>query len=157
MGRRPAAREEPARLARVRVIAPGQLVRLVLLLMLAAGAAGCGRDRGPVTSPKGGVARPGQTETGLASWYGPTYHGRTTASGEKYNMFDMTAAHRTLPFGTKVRVRNLANGKEVAVRINDRGPFVRGRILDLSYAAAKELEMTRTGTARIRLEVLSAG
>ena len=96
-----------------------------------------------------------QNELGLASWYGHPYHGRPTASGEIYNMHDMTAAHRTLPFGTRVRVHDLDNGHDVEVRINDRGPFVNGRIIDLSNAAAKSIQMIGAGTAHVRLEILA--
>lgn len=92
-----------------------------------------------------------QGEEGLASWYGHPYAGRPTASGEIYNMYAMTAAHRTLPFGTMVRVHNLENGRTVTVRINDRGPFVEGRIIDLSYAAAQAIHMP--GVAKVRLEI----
>jgi len=93
-------------------------------------------------------------ETGLASWYGPEFHGRPTSSLEVFDMNDMTAAHRTLPFGTYVMVTNLANARSAVVRINDRGPFHRGRIIDLSYAAARVLGLVGPGTARVRLEVL---
>ena len=96
-----------------------------------------------------------QGETGIASWYGHPYHGRRAASGEIYNMYDMTAAHRTLPFGTMVRVHDLENGRDVTVRINDRGPFVEGRIIDLSYAAAQSMGMP--GLARVQLEILGVG
>jgi rare lipoprotein A len=96
-----------------------------------------------------------QGEQGIASWYGHPYHGRPTSSGEIYNMYDMTAAHRTLPFGTQVRVHDLDNGQDVSVRINDRGPFVGGRIIDLSYAAAKAMGMVGAGTAMVRLEILN--
>ncbi len=96
-----------------------------------------------------------QGEEGIASWYGHPYHGRRAASGEIYNMYDMTAAHRTLPFGTQVRVYDLENGRDVTVRINDRGPFVEGRIIDLSYAAAQAMGMN--GIARVRLEILGLG
>jgi rare lipoprotein A len=92
---------------------------------------------------------------GIASWYGKAYQGRPTASGEIYNMYAMTAAHRTLPFGTEVRVHDLDNGRSVDVRINDRGPFVRGRIIDLSYAAAEAMGMVGPGTARVHLEILT--
>jgi rare lipoprotein A len=95
-------------------------------------------------------------ETGLASWYGHPYHGRASASGEIYDMEQMTAAHRTLPFGTMVRVHDLDNEKNVEVRINDRGPFVDGRIIDLSHAAARAIEMIGPGTARVWLEILNA-
>ena len=91
----------------------------------------------------------------MASWYGHPYHGRRSASGEIYNMYAMTAAHRTLPFGTEVRVHDLQNGRDVTVRINDRGPFVEGRIIDLSYAAAQAMGMP--GLARVRLEILGLG
>lgn len=96
-----------------------------------------------------------QGEEGIASWYGHPYHGRPTASSEIYNMYDLTAAHRTLPFGTQVRVHNLRNGREVEVRINDRGPFVEGRIIDLSYAAAQAINMP--DLAHVSLEILAAG
>ena len=96
----------------------------------------------------------GFTERGLASWYGPGFHGRSTASGETYDMYDHTAAHKTLPLGTVVEVRNRDNGKRTQVRINDRGPFVRGRIIDLSYSAARDLDMLGPGTAPIELRVL---
>lgn len=96
-----------------------------------------------------------RNEVGVASWYGHPYHGRRAANGEIYDMGKLTAAHRMLPFGTLVRVRNLENDKSVNVRINDRGPFVEGRIIDLSRAAARDLGMQRAGTARVRLEVLS--
>ncbi len=90
-------------------------------------------------------------ERGVASWYGQPFHGRRTASGERYDMHELTAAHKTLPFGTVVEVHNLDNGRSVRVRINDRGPFVRGRIIDLSRAAARELDMVGPGTARVEL------
>ena len=93
----------------------------------------------------------GYTEVGIASWYGPGFHGRRTASGEFYNMYDLTAAHKTLPLGTYVKVINLENGKSVIVRINDRGPFVPGRIIDLSYSAAKRLGMVKKGTAKVMI------
>lgn len=94
--------------------------------------------------------------TGYASWYGGKFHGRLTASGEKYDMYAMTAAHRTLPFQTRVRVRNLDNQQFTVVRITDRGPFVRGRIIDLSLAAARQIGLVATGTARVKLEVLTS-
>ena len=93
--------------------------------------------------------------TGQASWYGPGFHGRRTASGEVFNQEALTAAHRTLPFGTRVLVTNLSNNNQVIVRINDRGPFSQGRILDLSAAAAREIGMYSSGIGQIRLEVLS--
>ncbi|MGE0405459.1 MAG: septal ring lytic transglycosylase RlpA family protein [Candidatus Korobacteraceae bacterium] len=93
-------------------------------------------------------------ETGLASWYGAPYHNRKTANGETYNMNEMTAAHRTLPLNSVVRVVNPKTGSEAVVRITDRGPFIRGRIIDLSLAAAKALDVWRAGVAPVRLEVL---
>ncbi|RUM88170.1 MAG: septal ring lytic transglycosylase RlpA family lipoprotein [Thermodesulfatator sp.] len=97
----------------------------------------------------------GYTEEGLASWYGPGFHGHRTASGEIYNMYAFTAAHKTLPLGTYVLVTNLKNGRRVVVRINDRGPFVPGRIIDLSYAAARALDMIQDGVVPVRLTVLA--
>ena len=93
-------------------------------------------------------------KTGAASWYGPKFHGKLTASGEPFDMNDLTAAHPTLPFGTRVRVTNGANGKSVVVRINDRGPFVEKRVIDLSRLAAKLIGITNSGVARVQLEVL---
>lgn len=95
-------------------------------------------------------------QEGLASWYGKKFHGRPTASQEVYDMNALTAAHKTLPFETRVKVTNLDNGLEVVVRINDRGPFVKDRIIDLSYQASKELGMLEQGMARVRLSVLTA-
>lgn len=95
-----------------------------------------------------------QTVTGTASWYGGKFHGRRTANGETYNMHAMTAAHRSLPFGTEVVVTNQNNGRSVVVRINDRGPFTGGRIIDLSRAAAGEIGMINSGTASVKVEVI---
>ena len=91
---------------------------------------------------------------GRASWYGPGFHGRLTANGERYNQYAFTAAHRYLRFGTRVRVTNLNNGRSVVVRINDRGPFVRGRVIDLSAAAASSINMIHSGVAPVRVTVL---
>jgi len=96
----------------------------------------------------------GIKERGIASWYGDDFHGWVTASGEPYDMHRLTAAHRTLPLGTIVRVTNVVNGRHVVIRINDRGPYVNGRILDVSYAAAKQLGMWRDGISAIQLEVV---
>ena len=98
--------------------------------------------------------RPAGAEIGIASWYGEEFHGRPTSSREIYDMNDMTAAHRTLPFGTYVMVTNLGNDRSVVVRVNDRGPFVRGRVIDLSYAAANVIGLVGPGTARVRIEAL---
>lgn len=92
--------------------------------------------------------------TGTASYYADKFHGRKTANGETFNMHDLTAAHKTLPFGTIVRVTNLGNNKSVKLRINDRGPFVKDRIIDVSLAAAKELDMLGTGTAEVRIDIM---
>jgi rare lipoprotein A len=94
-------------------------------------------------------------QIGTASWYGQTFQGKPTASGEKYQMFDMTAAHLKLPLGSYVKVTNLHNGKAVIVRINDRGPVVPGRIIDLSYGAAQALQMKGRGLQRVRLDLVS--
>lgn len=95
-------------------------------------------------------------ERGIASWYGKKFHGRKTANGEIYDMYGMTAAHKTLPLGIHVRVVNLSNRKQVDVRINDRGPFVRGRIIDLSYTAAKKIGIVGPGTAKVEIIALDS-
>lgn len=99
----------------------------------------------------------GYKEEGIASWYGRRFHGRRTASGERFNMNAMTAAHKTLPFGSMVKVTNPANNRSVIVRINDRGPFGKGKIIDLSYAAAKVLGMVGSGTIRVFVEAVDSG
>jgi len=91
---------------------------------------------------------------GLASYYGSYHQGLRTASGERFDMRELTVAHRTLPFGTQVRITNLANGRVVTVRITDRGPYVAGRVVDVSYAAARRLGLVRTGTARVSMEII---
>ncbi|MFN2355386.1 MAG: septal ring lytic transglycosylase RlpA family protein [Desulfopila sp.] len=98
----------------------------------------------------------GYVDTGIASWYGRDFHGRTTSNGERYNMYAQTAAHKILPINTMLLVKNLDNGRQTVVRINDRGPFVRGRILDLSYSSAKKLGIIRKGTGRVRITALAA-
>jgi rare lipoprotein A len=105
------------------------------------------------SAPDAATQRPPGTEIsrGKASWYGPGFHGKRTASGERFDMNDLTAAHRTLPFGTRVRVRNPQNGREVVVRINDRGPRVGDRIIDLSKAAAATLDLLQAGEAAVVL------
>ncbi|MBI4527681.1 MAG: septal ring lytic transglycosylase RlpA family protein [Deltaproteobacteria bacterium] len=97
------------------------------------------------------------TQAGIASWYGPGFHGRPTASGVIYDQHELTAAHQTLPLGTRVMVTNLNNKRSVEVSINDRGPFLKGRIIDLSYAAAQSLGMIRPGTIPVRIEVIDSG
>jgi rare lipoprotein A len=96
-------------------------------------------------------------QVGTASWYGQDFEGKTTASGEDYDMFDMTAAHPTLPLGSYVRVTNLRNGRAVVVKVNDRGPIVEGRIIDLSYGAAQALQFQHRGLQRVRLDVVKKG
>jgi len=94
-----------------------------------------------------------EVQQGIASWYGKDFHGRQTSSGEVYDMYQLTCAHQTLPLGTMVMVTNLENGKSVELKVNDRGPFVKGRIIDVSYAAAKMLDMSEKGTAMVKVEV----
>jgi rare lipoprotein A len=101
------------------------------------------------------ASKPKPYQVGTASWYGEYFDGKPTASGEPYDMYDMTAAHLTLPLGSYVRVTNLYNGKAVVVRVNDRGPVVAGRIIDLSYGAAHALEFTQKGLQRVRLDVIT--
>jgi peptidoglycan lytic transglycosylase len=131
---------------------------------------GCGRKKAKIVpaarnrtpaataTPPTATATPpvGSTESGLASWYGHPYHGRRAADGEIYDMETMVAAHRTLPFQTWVRVRNVENDKSVTVRIIDRGPFVEGRIIDLSHAAARTIDLIGPGVARVQVEVIGA-
>lgn len=100
------------------------------------------------------VAKLGDEFDGIASWYGPDFHSKMTSNGETYNMYDLTAAHKTLPMNTVVKVENLDNGRSIIVRINDRGPFVSGRIIDLSNKAANDIDMVRRGTANVRITVL---
>src|SRR5579862_128368 len=132
---------------------------LVLLSLLVAG---CGKKKvktthgRPVTQPPPTSASLGSVETGVASWYGHPYHGRQAADGEIYDMETLVAAHRTLPFNTWVRVTNLSNSKTVDVRIIDRGPFIDGRIIDLSHAAAQAVDLIGPGIAQVRLEIIAA-
>lgn len=127
------------------------LTRGLILFALLAVSVGC--------ATKGGAykAKPSYTERGLASWYGPGFHGKQAANGEIYDQNKLTAAHRTLPFGTIVRVRNRDNGRHVEVRITDRGPFVRGRIIDLSKEAARQLDMLGPGVAPVEIRVVAGG
>lgn len=115
--------------------------------------AGCAAA--PVPRPDFPAGYPiGYVERGVASWYGPGFHGNKTSNGERYDMHQFTAAHRTLPLGSVAQVRSLSNGRMVVVRINDRGPFAKGRILDLSYEAAKQLGLIGPGTDQVELTVL---
>ena len=133
------------------------LLFAVLVLLCFSFLCGCGRKRVQASAPTavaGSVSLSSDEKLGYASWYGHPYHGRRTSNGETYDMNTLTAAHRTLAFDTIVKVNNLDNGRDVTVRINDRGPFVKDRIIDLSYAAAKQIEMVGPGTAKVSLEVL---
>ena len=127
----------------------------------AQGNSGSDRDRPSPTQPRPAAATKSKAsnrskpyQVGTASWYGSYFEGKETASGEPYNMYDMTAAHPTLPLGTFVKVTNLRNGKAVVVRVNDRGPVVDGRIIDVSYQAAQVLGMKSRGIQRVRLDVV---
>ena len=125
----------------------------IALVALTATLAGCATTRGPVSTRP--APPPGTVETGEASWYGEHHQGRRTANGERYDMYRLTAAHPALPLGTKVLVTNLQNGRSVEVRVNDRGPTVAGRIIDLSYAAAQKLGALAAGTIPVSVRVLS--
>ena len=131
-----------------------QILAGLLFAALTLAACGGSRNRTRVKLPPPINPRIGWTETGVASWYGHPYHGRRTSNGETYDMNKMTAAHKRLPFDTWLQVENLGNGMKTRVRINDRGPFVGRRIVDLSRAAASEIRMIGTGTARVRLTVI---
>jgi peptidoglycan lytic transglycosylase len=134
----------------------GCIVSLVLLGCIA----GCSRHPAPVPPPPLPQVRektaptgpPTVIQIGTASWYGPGFHGHETASGETFNQHALTAAHRTLPLGTEAKVTNLATGQSVLVKINDRGPYVKGRHLDLSRAAAKQIGLTKRGVAKVKIE-----
>ena len=115
---------------------------------------GCSVPASKVRLPEPSVEH--LSQTGIASWYGPGFHGKATASGETYNQNDFTAAHQTLPLGTRVRVTNLENGRATEVSINDRGPFAKGRIIDLSHSAAQQISMVGPGTALVRVDVLES-
>ena len=129
----------------------------VTFLLLALGVAACSTMPPPPPEPAPApiAERPSFTQTGIASWYGRAHHGKTTAQGEPFDMNKLTAAHRTLPLGTWVRVTNTRNGRSVEVRINDRGPYgKRGRIIDLSEAAARRLDMIDAGVVPVIVEVI---
>ena len=130
---------------------PGRWIRLAPAL---AGALALALAACAALPPAG--PHPVYEEVGMASWYGPRHQGMKTASGVRFDMRRLTAAHRTLPFNTRLRVTNLANGRMVTVLVNDRGPYEKGRILDLSAAAARRLGMTREGVTRVRIEVFAA-
>ena len=127
------------------------LLATALLCQLLATA--CSNNR---SKPAGPTSLGVPVQRGIASWYGPRFHGRRTANGERYDMNELTAAHPSLPFGTKVGVRNTRTGREVLVRVNDRGPFSKNRIIDLSYAAAREIGVVAQGTASVEIYLVPA-
>jgi rare lipoprotein A len=127
---------------------------LLAVLLVQILAVGCAANRRQA-APQQGLNRP--IQRGVASWYGPNFHGRRTANGERYDMHDMTAAHPTLPFGTLLEVRNVRNGRSAVVRVNDRGPFKKSRVIDLSYAAALAIGAVAPGTAMVDLFLAKAG
>ena len=135
-------------------LASRRLLTAVLASLLALGACGGSKRTARVKLPPPINPRVGWTEVGLASWYGHPYHGRKTSNGETYDMDAMTAAHKRLPFDSWLKVENLANGRHTFVRINDRGPFVGRRIIDLSRASAAAINMVGPGTARVRLTLI---
>ncbi|UUV18900.1 septal ring lytic transglycosylase RlpA family protein [Fusobacteria bacterium ZRK30] len=133
--------------------------KLALVIIIAATLVGCSSTpKKTVSYPKSHVQnsrfKVGNTVRGKASWYGDYFHGKKTASGEKYNMYNLTAASKTLPFGTIVRVKNLDNGKSVKVKINDRGPYVKGRMIDLSRAAFKKIAPLGSGVLNVEVTIL---
>lgn len=140
-----------------RMRAPRLFQAMILAGFVAATAGGCVSTSGGLAGPKFDDSddrdRDREAQVGKASFYAHKFHGRRTASGEKYDETELTAAHRTLPFGTRVRVTNLENGRKVTLRVNDRGPHVKNRVIDVSYAAAKKLRFVRDGVTRVRVEV----
>lgn len=130
------------------------VVALTSLILVA----GCAHRQAAAPAPRPAAPAPpveeGWSERGLASWYGEPYHGRRTASGEIYDMHQLTAAHKSLPFGSMVRVKRRDSGADVTVRVNDRGPFIEGRIIDLSYAAAKKIALDVDGVARVKITLV---
>jgi rare lipoprotein A len=138
-----------------------KIVAVALILSCGLLIAGCAHQK--AAAPPARTAAPvpppppveeGWTEKGIASWYGEPYHGRRTASGEIYDMHQLTAAHKTLAFGSVVKVTRRDTGADVKVRVNDRGPFIEGRIIDLSYAAAKKIDLDRDGVAPVKIKVV---
>ena len=133
---------------------PRSLPVTLALVILGLASVACATARRTSVPGSVGGPEPGTRIDGLASWYGEQHQGLKTASGETFDKNKLTAAHRTLPFGTRLRVTNVENGKSVVVRVNDRGPHVAGRVLDLSYRAAQMLGMTDAGVARVEVVVL---
>lgn len=130
---------------------------LSCLVLQSCGIARVGTDRANTNTPRSSADSGRMLQAGVASWYGPNFHGKATANGETFNMNSLTAAHRTLPFNTIVEVRNMDNGRSVKVRINDRGPYVDDRVIDLSRRAAREIDMEDSGTANVQLILLEEG
>ena len=136
------------------------LILLLAILLQSCGIARVGTEKTAGTNNS--ASRPSENmgmilQEGVASWYGPNFHGKATANGEIFNMNDLTAAHRTLPFNTFVEVQNIENGRTVKVRINDRGPYVDNRVIDLSRRAAREIDMEERGTANVQIVLLKEG
>ncbi len=129
------------------------ILTATLVMSAGIGAAPLPNRPTPQASVKTKVSKIQPYQVGKASWYGKQFHGRTTASGEDFDMFELTAAHRQLPLGTYVKVTNLRNGKWIIVRVNDRGPYIEGRILDLSYSAARMLEF-KAGVENVRIDLV---
>jgi len=130
-----------------------------LFLLVACGPRYVVRERRTPPPEKGATIEKRESrgvQQGIASWYGADFHGKQTSSGEVYDMYQLTCAHNTLPLGTMVMVTNLENGRSVELKVNDRGPFVKGRIIDVSYAAARMLDMHEQGTAAVRVEVIGS-
>jgi rare lipoprotein A len=141
----------------VRASIPAANIWLVLGALLIFSLAACAIPPSRVQPPPRSPSQGSLTQTGIASWYGPGFHGKATASGTIYNQNDLTAAHQTLPLGSRVVVTNLETGGSTEVTINDRGPFAKDRIIDLSYAAGQALGMIQPGTILVRLEVVDSG
>lgn len=135
----------------MRPLRPDLVPGVLLLLGFLLGGGCAARGAGP-KPPAYDVSATPFVEEGVAAYYATAFHGRRTASGSVYDERELTAAHRTLPFGTRVRVTHLANGRDVVVTINDRGPFTKGRVIDLSREAARRIDLLRDGIARVRLE-----
>jgi rare lipoprotein A len=146
----------PKKILRV-TVPERRLGRLLGAFILALFFAACSLPPSRVQLPPPSDSRGPATQTGIASWYGPGFHGKPTASGAIYNQYEMTAAHQTLPLGTRVMVTSLENGNSTEVTINDRGPFAKGRIIDLSYVAGKALGMIEPGTILVHLAVIDSG
>ncbi|HVP41961.1 MAG TPA: septal ring lytic transglycosylase RlpA family protein [Terriglobales bacterium] len=140
----------------MRRVLPFTLAILLLVATLGAAPASNSSTRSPANTPSAENAAPKPYQVGKASWYGKQFHGKTTASGEAYDMFQFTAAHRQLPLGTWVKVTNMRNGRWLIVRVNDRGPVPTNRIIDLSYGAAQMLEFRAKGIEKVRLDLLPA-